>query len=74
MDTVSPMSNCKVTIKWKRIMIWNNLILGFAATAYAYGIPCIANMTVTEIARFGLDVPSTSDASILAESRRGPAR
>lgn len=55
-------------------MIWNNLILGFAATAYAYGIPCIANMTVTEIARFGLDVPSTSDASILAESRRGPAR
>lgn len=58
------MSNCKVTIKIKRIMIWNNLILGFAATAYAYGIPCTAKMTVTEIARFGLDVPSTSDASI----------
>lgn len=64
MDMVSPMSNRMVMLNIKSIMIWVNLILGVAATAYSYGIPCPDKMAVTEIARFGLDVPSISDASI----------
>jgi hypothetical protein len=53
-----------VDIKMKGIIIWINILLGVAVTAYSYRIPYTTKMVVTEIARFRLDLPSTLDSSI----------
>lgn len=50
-------------MKMKSTIIWINLLLGVTATAYSCRIPYTAKMVVTEIVRFGLDLPSIADNS-----------